>query len=124
MFSFYSKDIKDSKPERALSVKQNSMDYCFVAKRCEDGYRMRQHWVVKQCKKSPIYCVLLPLPLKNGLNTTFKPFFLFISASPCGLIIHDFQHKTGIILLSVSFCLQRFRLLQHQNSIRIAIPIT
>ena len=76
MFSFYHRDIKDSKPERALSVKQNSMDYCFVAKRCEDGYRMRQHWVVKQCKKSSIYCVLLPLPSKNGLNTTFKPFFL------------------------------------------------
>ena len=33
MFSFYRKDVKDSKPERALSVKQNSMDYCFVAKR-------------------------------------------------------------------------------------------
>ena len=157
MFSFYIKfHKKDSNPERGLSVKQNSPVDCFVAKRCEDGYRMRQHWVVKQCKKSPIYCVLLPLPRRRGLhrsatifylkmspdltvapplpkkpcfsgssynkttrlNTRFKRVFAFISASVCGQIIVHSQHQTGINLLYGSFCLQRFRLLQHQNSIR------
>ena len=76
MFSFYHRDMKDSKPERALSVKQNSMDYCFVAKRCEDGYRNRQIWVVKQCKKSSIYCVLLPLP-SSSRTTQVCDDFLF-----------------------------------------------
>jgi len=68
-----------------LSVKQNSMDYCFVAKRCEDGHRMRQHWVVKQCKKSPIYCVLLPLPSSSRTTQVCDDFLLYNAT-------HDYKH--------------------------------
>ena len=32
-------DRRDSKPERARSVKQNSLGNCFVAEWCADGYR-------------------------------------------------------------------------------------
>ena len=46
LFYYYS-NYPDLNLKKALSVKQNSMDYCFVAKRCEVGYQMRKHWVDK-----------------------------------------------------------------------------
>ncbi len=59
LMSFFisKKTFRDLNPKRADGVKQNSPGDCFVAARCAGGYRMRKHWVAKQCRLPEASCV-------------------------------------------------------------------
>ena len=60
--------------------------------------------------------VLLPLPLKNGLNTGFELFFFFCSSPSHGLIHRILEFQFISFFVSAAFCLYCFRLLHHQKA--------
>ena len=63
-FLFYGWDLN---PKRAFCVKKDSTMYCFLTKRCADGYRSHKAWVVKQvgCETT--------VSLHRGFKSYFAP---------------------------------------------------
>ena len=66
LFSF-EVNARDSNPERARSVKKNSVGHCFLAKGCAGGYRKAEP-LGRQAEKTPKAAVSLRAGQKESTN--------------------------------------------------------